>query len=228
MENCGHHEEHIACLGAVPIFATLNTEEMMEIAQIASSRTFEKGEMVYEMGDTGKMLYVLYTGRVKVFRLNISGKEQISRVVEPGEFIGELALFSALPLTDYAEALERTTMCTLDGARFKTLLQKYPEIGFKIMDVMSRRLEGLEDTIEAINLKSVKQRLAQKLLEMSTGADEFSLPLSKGDLASMLGMSQETLSRALANLQNEGLITVLAQRKIRLLNREALADLEFE
>lgn len=63
---------------------------------------------------------------------------------------------------------------------------------------------------------------------MSTGADEFSLPLSKGDLASMLGMSQETLSRALANLQNEGLITVLAQRKIRLLNREALADLEFE
>ena len=90
-------------------------------------------------------------------------------MVEPGEFIGELSLFSSLPLTDNAQALEDTTMCVLQGQRLKTLMAKYPSIAFKVMDELSRRLEKAENRIEDISLSSVTKRVAGALLELSEG-----------------------------------------------------------
>ncbi len=95
-------DSHISCLEHVPIFAGLSQDEKLEIAEIASSRSYEKGEMIYRAGDKGGRLFVLYTGSAKLFRLTSDGKEQVLRLVNPGEFIGELSLFSSLPLTDNA------------------------------------------------------------------------------------------------------------------------------
>lgn len=223
---CKHScKSHATCIGHVPIFGSLNHEERMEIAQIASSRSFEKGEMVYRAGDASGTLFVLYTGKVKLFRLNINGREQVLRVVHPGDFIGELSLFSSLPLTDNAQVLEDSTMCVLHGAKLKELMAKYPSIAFKVMDELSRRLEKAENTIEIINLSSVTQRLAQTLLELSEGKTEVILPMTKGDLASQLGMTQETLSRKLAALQEEGLIELKGHRKILIKNRWELEEI---
>ncbi|NLL34170.1 MAG: Crp/Fnr family transcriptional regulator, partial [Clostridiales bacterium] len=161
----------------------------------------------------------------KLFRLNISGKEQVLRLVEPGEFFGELSLFSSVPLTDYAQALEETTMCIVQGERLKELMGKYPSIAFKVMDVLSRRLEKAENRIEDISLSSVTKRVSSALLELSEGNKEFNLPMTKGDLASQLGMSQETLSRKLASLQEDGLIQLEGQRKIVILDESGLEDI---
>ena len=136
--------------------------------------------MIYSAGDEGGTLFVLYTGRAKLFRLNISGKEQVLRLVEPGEFFGELSLFSSVPLTDYAQALEETTMCIVQGERLKELMGKYPSIAFKVMDVLSRRLEKAENRIEDISLSSVTKRVSSALLELSEGNQEFHLPMTKG------------------------------------------------
>ena len=222
---CHHCDSHASCLDIVPIFASLSLEEKAEIAEISSSRTYEKGEMIYSAGDEGGTLFVLYTGRAKLFRLNISGKEQVLRLVEPGEFFGELSLFSSVPLTDYAQALEETTMCIVQGERLKELMRKYPSIAFKVMDVLSRRLEKAENRIEDISLSSVTKRVSSALLELSEGNQEFNLPMTKGDLASQLGMSQETLSRKLASLQEDGLIQLEGQRKIVILDESGLEDI---
>ncbi|MGI6039581.1 MAG: Crp/Fnr family transcriptional regulator [Eubacteriales bacterium] len=222
---CHHCDSHASCLDIVPIFASLSLEEKAEIAEISSSRTYEKGEMIYSAGDEGGTLFVLYTGRAKLFRLNISGKEQVLRLVEPGEFFGELSLFSSVPLTDYAQALEETTMCIVQGERLKELMGKYPSIAFKVMDVLSRRLEKAENRIEDISLSSVTKRVSSALLELSEGNKEFNLPMTKGDLASQLGMSQETLSRKLASLQEDGLIQLEGQRKIVILDESGLEDI---
>ena len=220
---CDHHcESHASCIEQVSIFASLSREERMEIVEIASSRSFEKGEAIYQVGEEGGTLFVLHTGRAKLFRLNSSGKEQVLRLVGPGEFIGELSLFSSLPLTDNAQALEATTMCVLQGARLKALIAKYPSIAFKVMDELSRRLEKAETRIEDISLSSVTKRVAGSLLELSEGKQEILLPMTKGDLASQLGMTQETLSRKLAALQEEGLILLKGQRKIIIKNRAEL------
>lgn len=226
---CSHHcESHVCCIEKVPIFAGLSREEKMEIAEIASTRSFERGEMIYRAGDKGGILFVLHTGRAKLFRLNLSGKEQVLRLVGPGEFIGELSLFSSLPLTDNAQALEATTMCVLQGERLKELMAKYPSIAFKVLDELSRRLEKAENRIEEISLSPVAKRIAGALLELSEGKHEVFLPMTKGDLASQLGMTQETLSRKLAALEREGLIKLKGQRKIIIKDKSRLEEISLE
>lgn len=226
MAQCRHFDTNLGCLGHVPIFAGLTRGEAEEIAGIASTRSFQKGESVYRAGDQGGTLFVLDTGRVKIYRLSVNGREQVLRVAGPGEFIGELSLFSALALTDNAQALDDTVMCVLQGDRLKVLMGKYPSIAFKVMDVMSRRLEQADQLIQSISLSSVTQRLAQALLERADGRDVVVLQTTKGDFASQLGMSQETLSRKLKALQEEKLIELSGHRKIIIRDRRALEGLE--
>lgn len=222
MQCCQSSKSYASCIDCVPIFAGLSREEKMEITEIASSRRFEKGETIYRAGDEGGKLFVIYAGRVKLFRLNANGKEQVLRVVGPGEFIGELSLFSSLPLSDNAQVLEPTTMCMLQGDRIKELMIKYPSIALKAMDELSRRLERAENHIEDLSLSPVATRVARALLNLSAGQDEFVLPLTKGDLASQLGMSQETLSRQLTALQEDGLILLKGHRGIIITDKSGL------
>ena len=225
MSGCDHLSNHASCIENVPIFASLSCEEMVEIASITSAQTLEKGDMVYMAGDRGGKLYVLHTGRVKISRLNMSGKEQVIRVIGPGEFMGELSLFGSMPLTDNAEVIETTTMCVIDGASLKELMAKYTSIAFKVMDELSRRLEKVETLLEAISLNSVEQRLAQALLTLSGEKSDVNLRMTKGDFASQLGMSQETLSRKLTVFQDDGLIALKGHKRIIILNRAGLEEI---
>ncbi|HQJ24003.1 MAG TPA: Crp/Fnr family transcriptional regulator [Bacillota bacterium] len=213
------------CIESVPIFSSITEEELLKITAITTDRTYQKGEMVYLQGDEGGKLYVLHKGRVKITRLGTSGKEQVIRVLGPGAFMGELSLLSPVPMTDNAEALETTTMCMIDGKELKGLMLENPSIALKIIEELSRRLESVEELVEDINLLSVEQRLAQVLLKLAGNGDEIVLKMRKSDLASQIGMSQETLSRKLSSFQEQGLIELEGQRKIRLLDRAGLAEI---
>lgn len=214
------------CIEIVPIFSNLTYEEMMEVARITIDKTYEKGEMIYMSGDKGEKLYVIHTGRVKITRITSSGKEQVIRVLGPGEFMGELSLFSPIPLTDNSEALSKTVVCMIDGEKLKGLMMKHPGIAFKVMEELSKRLEKAEDLIENISLEGVEKRLATALVQMANEKGSIKLEMSKRDLASHLGMSQETLSRRLRIFQDQGIIELIGHRKINLLDIEALEEIE--
>lgn len=221
--NCG--EKHNSnCIELVPIFSNLTNDEMVEIALITTDRTYEKGAMVYTAGDVGEKLYVIHKGRVKISRIAANGKEQVIRVLGPGEFMGELSLFSPLPMTDNAEVLEKSTMCIIEGKRLKGIMGKYPTIAFKVMEELSQRLEKAENLIEDINLNSVETRLAQILIKMADDKNEVLLNMKKGDFASQIGMSQETLSRKLTSFQEKGLIKQIGNRRIVLLDKDRLEE----
>ncbi|HLS53179.1 MAG TPA: Crp/Fnr family transcriptional regulator [Tissierellaceae bacterium] len=223
--NC-HNRDGRNCIELVPIFSNLNEEEMLEVARITTDRKFHKGQMIYMAGDKGEKLYVIHKGKVKITRYTETGKEQVIRILGPGEFMGELSLFSSTPLKDNGEALEETTMCIIDGNQFKILMKKYPDIGFKIMKELSHRLEKAESLIENISLHSVEKRLATTLLNMANRDGEVKLKMSKRDLASHIGMSQETLSRKLSAFQELGIIRLIGHRRIIILNRAALEEIE--
>ncbi|WP_313756922.1 Crp/Fnr family transcriptional regulator [Tissierella sp.] len=214
------------CIEIVPIFSNLSYEEMMEVARITREKTFEKGEMLYMAGEKSEKLYVIHSGKVKITRFTDTGKEQVIRVLGSGDFMGELSLFSPLPLTDNGEALSRTIACMIDGKKLKDLMKKYPVIAFKIMEELSQRLEKAEDLIENISLYGVERRLALTLINMANEKGEVSLRMSKKDFASHLGMSQETLSRKLTFFQNMGIIKLIGHRRIILLDIEALRQIE--
>lgn len=198
----------------------------MEIARITTDKTYEKSDMIYMAGDMGEKLYVIHQGKVKISRLSDSGKEQVIRMLGPGEFMGELSLFSHNPLTDNAEALEKTTVCVINGGEIKTLMLKYPTIAFKVLEELSQRLEKAENLIENINLHGVERRLADTLLDMANSKGEINLKMSRKDLASHLGMSRETLSRKLSFFQEQGLIELIGHKRIVILDKETLMEIE--
>jgi len=219
------HLLHDGCIKLVPIFSNLTDEEMVEVAMISNHRKFKKGDMIYLQGDKSDSLYVVHKGQIKITRLAESGKEQVIRVLGPGEFMGELSLFSGQPMNDYAQSLGETNVCMVDGKALKQLMMKYPSIGFKVMEELSKRLEKVENIVEGINLHSVESRLAKALLELSDEFNEITLATTKGDMASQLGISQETLSRKLTMLQDDHIINQIGHRRIIILNRNALIDM---
>ncbi len=214
------------CIEIVPIFSNLTYEEMMEVAKITTEKVYEKGEMIYMAGHKGEKLYVIHSGKVKITRFTDTGKEQVIRVLGPGEFMGELSLFSPLPLNDNGEALVKTVVCMIDGKSLKELMKRYPTIAFKVMEELSQRLEKAEDLIENISLHGVERRLALTLINMANERGEVQLKMSKRDFASHLGMSQETLSRKLTSFQDMGIIKLIGHRRIILLDMEALEEIE--
>lgn len=220
---CKHEK---SCIERVPIFNNLDKMEMEEVSSIISRKQFKKNEMIYLAGQTGGSLYVINSGKVKITRISSSGKEQVIRILETGEFMGELSIFKSSPLMDNAEALVDTSMCIIDKSDLKDLLKKYPLISFKIMEELSERLEKAESLIENINLNSVEKRLSDILLELSDKGGKINLNLSKKDLASQIGMSGETLSRKLSAFQELGIIELIGHRKINILNRSALEEIQ--
>ena len=223
--NC-HKQQGKNCIEIVPIFSNLTYEEMMEIARITIDKTFEKGEMIYTAGSKGKNLYVIHKGKVKITRISHSGKEQVIRILGSGEFMGELSLFSSSSLTDNAEALEKTTVCKIDGEKFPGLIEKYPTIFLKILEELSKRLEKAENLIENLSLHGVSKRLSQYLISMSDEKGIVILKMSKKDLASYIGVSQETLSRKLSSFQEMGLIKLVGHRKVVILDKDSLDKVE--
>lgn len=231
---CQCHQEHMSsCVEIVPIFSSLSRQEMLEVESIAVAKKYARGDMIYMEGDQGDRLYVVHRGLVKVFRLSPNGKEQVIRVLGPGEFMGELALFSPATLTDNAVALEEASLCLIEGTLIKDLMQKHPLIAFKVIEELSKRLESAENLIRDINLHPVEQRLAEALLRMvqeqekgaGGGDSAIVLPMTKGALASQLGMTQETLSRKLSSFQEQGLIELQGARKIVIIDRDGLDEI---
>jgi CRP/FNR family transcriptional regulator, anaerobic regulatory protein len=225
--NCsGAKENHRAsCIEKVPIFSNLTTEEIIEVSMTTTHRDYKKGEIIYLEGETAEKLFIISKGKVKIYRLSETGKEQIIRVLGPGDFMGELSLFIHDPLNSNAEALEATTVCIADGEKVNSLIEKRPSIALKIIKEMSTRLEKAEELIESLGIQDVEQRVADTLLKMADDNNFLNLSISKKDLAAHIGMSQETLSRKLSNFQQMGLIKQEGQRKIKILNRGALEDI---
>lgn len=214
-----HHGEsvgsHALCVSLVPIFNHLEQEQMLEVAKHTQSRTFRKGEFLYQPGEASDSLYIINAGLVRIFRLTESGKEQLVRFLRPGDFTGELALFSTTTHESFAEAMQDTTVCMLTRKNLQELLAKYPAISLKIMSEFSQRLERSEKQTTLVATEKVETRLAIFLVElMDPDTQEATLPMAKKDLASYLGTTPETLSRKLGSLEDRGLIRQVTNKRI--------------
>lgn len=218
--------EHVPtlCVSRVPIFNHLRGEALSVIAGKATMRTYERGEFIHRAGDPSDKLFIVHKGTVKVYRLSDSGKEQLMRILNPGDFAGELALFSATAHDSYAEAMQTTEICTIHQADVRELLLQYPDISLHVLAELSRRLDTSEKQTAAIATASINARLAQYLADQAEkeNASTFNLPMSRKNLASFMGTTPETVSRRLGEFEEAGWIRQTGQRKITIIDLDAL------
>ncbi|GGM37276.1 Crp/Fnr family transcriptional regulator [Paraliobacillus quinghaiensis] len=225
-EHCQHGDHsHKGCVGAVPIFNHLEDEQMNEIMVTVRSVAYKKGEHIYHADDEADSLYIVNKGKVRIYRLSQSGKEQLVRMLNPGDFTGELALFKEEKHESYAEAIHDTEICVMKRDDLQAFLLKYPTISLKILSEFSNRLDEAEIQTTRFATEKVETRLALFLADCVSEDDdnyEFVLPLSKKDLAAYLGTTPETISRKLATLEEQGYIKQKQHKKIQILDLDGL------
>lgn len=212
------------CISIVPIFNHLDEYELREIYKTTHSVSYSRGQMIYRTGEPSESLYIVRKGKVKVFRISSNGKEQLVRILKPGDFTGEHALFSVSSHEVFAEALEPVVLCVMGRKDLEEFLLKYPNIAIKMLSEYSRRLANAEKQAANISMETVETRIA---LYLENQAEEqknqkITLQMSRKDLASYLGTSPETVSRKLAVFEDAGWIRQINQRELEIINLDAL------
>jgi CRP/FNR family transcriptional regulator len=220
-------EKPLDVIAQIPLFSGLNHEQLSQFRGIALEKSFAKGEMVFSEGEEGSGFYVILAGTVKVFKVSPDGKEHILHIFTAGQTFGEVPVFAGEHFPANAEALQDTRALFFPRSGFLALLQKNPALSLKLLADLSIKLRQFAVQIENLSLKELPARLATYLLflaEEQGRADQVTLKISKGQLASLLGTIPETLSRIFAKLSSQQLIQVEG-RKISLLDADGLEDL---
>lgn len=222
MESQKHCDSTHVCAELVPIFNHLDHESLVKISAITVHKQYRRGETVFSPEHSGRLLIVA-AGRVKVYQLSASGKEQLLRVLEPGDFIGEENLFGAEKPDAWGEALADCELCTIGRENFIALLTQHPSISLRLLEEYSRRLSEAERLATRTATEPVLTRLALYLLELQKAQDDntVTVPLSMRELAAFLGTTPETVSRRMRQLEEEGLI-VREGKRIRIVSHTAL------
>lgn len=214
----------VELIGNCRLFKGLPKEHLEEINKIAVEKTFSRGEAIFFEGDEGNGFYMVGKGKVKVFKLAFSGKEQILHIFGGGEIFGEVPVFNGTPFPANAQALEKSTMIFFPRERFIRLIHDIPSVALNMLGILSMRLRMFTTQIENLSLKEVPERLSSYLLYLMEEQENeklVKLDISKGQLASLLGTIPETLSRIFAKMSDEQLIRVQG-REIEILDKDGL------
>lgn len=221
------HSTHAGCVSLVPIFNHLDQESMNKVATKANTKNLKRGEYLYQAADEDNSVYIVHRGQVRIFRLAESGKEQLIRVLNPGDFTGESTIFSEDTYHDhFAEATKNTSICAINRDDLQGLINEHPEISMKILQSMSDRLQQSEKQTASVAIEQVTNRIIYYLEDLAgvEAEDETTveLPMTRKDIASYLGTTPETLSRKFKELENDGLIEQRPKNKIHIFSVEEL------
>lgn len=187
------------------IFASLNEDELTELAGLAIERSFAPGEFVFWDGDTPEWFYLAAEGKVKVVKHSSLGKEFIIAFFGPGEMFGEVAVFENKPYPASAQAVAETKVLGIKREDFLSFLANRPEVSLRIISVLGGRLRDAQSRLRDLAGERVEQRLARTLLMLSSKLGS-TLPFTRQEIADMAGTTTETAIRFMSHLKNRGIV----------------------
>ena len=210
-------------LSTVPLFRELERSAVRGFAEVTREQRFAKGALIVSEGDAGDALYVVRSGEVKVVLVGDDGREVILQVLGVGDHFGELALIDGRPRSAHVVATHASSLLVLRRPEFRRQVEQNPKVALELMVELSRRLRQADGTIGSLVLLDVPGRVAKVLLEHATPGEPASLvkQLTHQTIAQMIGASRETVSRAMSEFQDQGMIMV-QRRVVTIVNRGAL------
>jgi CRP/FNR family transcriptional regulator/CRP/FNR family cyclic AMP-dependent transcriptional regulator len=214
-------------LRKVSLFTELSDKELEALAGSLGRRTFAKGMIIFHKGGVGQTLYIIESGRVRIFVLSESGQEITVNIYGPGDVFGEFSLLDGLPRSAGAVAMDKTVTLTLHRDDFLQHLEAYPRIASSVMKVLTTRLRYTTTHAETLSFLDVYGRVAAKLLELADRygvqkeAIEIELHLTQSELATWVAASRESVNKVLGTFREQGLIEMEGQR-ITILDRDRL------
>lgn len=206
---------------SVPLFASLREEDWEEVVGILNGLCYPRDAYLFFAGDPPAYLFIVWSGRVKLVRHSIDGRDVVLDVLGPGRLIGELAVFEGAPYSQTAQAMEDVAVITIARQDFLALLQRYPSVALAVINELVRRLRVANDLVQSLAVDRVERRIARALLRLAAhnGARRdhglvIPVRLTRQDLADMTGTTVETAIRVMSRFRKQGLIVTQGGRII--------------
>ena len=204
----------------------LNKEELVRMADCKTSYTIKKGEPIFEEGEVTNGIYCIKEGVCKLSKLSDNGKDQIVKLVKPGELLGQRSMISDEPANLSAVALEDMEVCFIPRNEVMHFFTENNQFSMNVMKTICEDLKGADDHMVNMAQKTVRQRLVDTLiyLEETFGKNQdgtLRIQLSREELAGMIGTATESCIRLLSELNKSKLIE-LTGKKILLVDKVKL------
>ena len=214
--------ERTQTLKAVPFFTQLSDRELDVVRAVATEKGYPKNAVVLTEGEMGDSLFMIQSGKVKVFIGDEDGREITLKILGPGDFFGEMSMIDKQPRSASVTTIEAAAFLVLSNAAFERCVEEAPRIANMVMRVLAQRVREADRKIGTLALMDVYGRVASTLLELSVysnGKLMVGEKLSQQDLANMVGASREMVNRILKDLSDRGFISI-ESKSITIINRE--------
>lgn len=199
----------------VSLFAGLEPDDLRRLNQGARTHTYPRGAVILSQGEVSDSLYVVLSGKLKVYMANEEGREVLLDFLSPGEAFGELSLLDGEPRSASVMAVEQSQLALLPRHHFLDCVNATPAISMALLQTLSRRARSLTGMVGSLALMDVYGRVANVLISQAKEEPDGirAMPtLTHQDLASMVGASREMVTRILNDLKRGGYIAIRNHR----------------
>ncbi len=200
-------------LHQITLFQDLNQEELSLVAAKVAERVFPKGVTLFVEGQETDGLYIIKSGLVKVYMLHRDGREKTLAILTPGDVLGEMTVYGSDLRSATVETLELTTFLIINKVDFRSLLFKIPKISISMIEMISNRLRQANRQIQELSFMNSRSRVICNLLHLAEehgkivrGEIGIPLRLTHAELGKLAGVSRETVTKVLVELQDNNLI----------------------
>jgi CRP/FNR family transcriptional regulator len=213
------------------IFAGLSGPLLEKLDREKATRIFKAGQVLFYEEELPLAIYCISSGRIKIYKSDPSGSEQIIRLTGAGELIGFRALLSNEPYAATAQAVEDSTVCTIDKNNFLYLIHQSSELAIELLSKLAKELRISEEQILVQARQPIRERVAKMLIQLIEGKTgeshapiEIRTSLKKFEMAQLIGTSPVSFSRELRHLADLGVLSV-SRSRIQVLNLDILHEI---
>lgn len=210
-------------LASIPYFKGLGESGISSISRYVYEKKAGRGEILLDEGDVADALYFVAQGVVKVFKTSADGKEQILRIIRPGESFNDVPVLNGGVSLTSASAMGPVTLYAIKKADLEKVMRESPQIAFNIIDVLSQRVVELISLVEDLSFRHVTGRVAKMLLEYAGDKTGERPRLTQQEMAAMIGTAREMVGRSLKNLESDGVIR-MERNRIIITDQKALRE----
>lgn len=221
-----HIKGHEELIRDVPLLARLPGDDLSALASSGRVRSYASGALIFSEGGPGDSLHIVIEGAIRVVLLSPSGEEATVAILGPGEFVGHLALLDGRPRSASAIAHGATKTLIVRRDDFLRWLAERPGAAMALLETMSLLLRRADEVLADMAFLELPQRLAKRLLDLvaaqaDTTEDSQRLRITQAELATILGVSRESVNRQLNEFSKRGWIT-LGRGSVTLADSDAL------
>lgn len=213
----------LTALRSVPIFSEVHEDTLNGLVAAAEVKELKRGDVLFNEGDEPNSLHIVLSGRIAIVMISeIDDRESVVALMDLGDLFGELGLLDSGARSATARAIEPTSILEIRYDDVRKIFDEQPDLVWAAARMLAQRLRTMDEALSDSVFLDVTGRTAKRIIELSEGEDEFTIPVTQEELAGMVGASRERVNKAISSFVRLGWLEQ-HDRNYRILQRNELS-----